>query len=174
MKSIYDKIEKQMEGARKRLLDLSLRNNLLAFRHSEKSLNQLRIINSDTNLVFSSLINDQHIEILPLPPLDDEPKDEKTSKFLNALELEKLSNNEYKEKYKEIENDSDESNSDREEELDRWIKNIVREKLGLKPLHDINSITKAAWAKQNDINPNYDQEFLNIQRLDNKETQKPK
>lgn len=156
-KRISDKnneVVKQVEVARKKLLDLTMRNSLLNFRHSERTNNQVRIIDSDINEVFSNLLNEKSLGILSLPPLPNEPKDEQTSKFQNAFNLALVSDAEYLKEKEEFEK-LDEIPEEKEEKLIRELKNRVREKLGLPSLKDL-TISKQEWAKENGINPNYD------------------
>lgn len=42
---------KQVKQARKKLLDLTMRNSLLNFRHSERTANQVRLVNGNPILI---------------------------------------------------------------------------------------------------------------------------
>lgn len=46
----------QLNDARKKLLDLTMRNSLLNFRHSDRSSNQLRVVNTHTDVLYVSLL----------------------------------------------------------------------------------------------------------------------
>src|SRR5436190_11712432 len=63
-----------LEKLRARLLDLTNRNRLLNFRHSNAS--SLRIVDADLNAVFARLINGEEIPFRPVPEPDPCPEQE--------------------------------------------------------------------------------------------------
>lgn len=71
---------------RQRLLDLSNRNRLLNFKHSARSVRYVRIIDESAIDLFQQLQDDKSVELVPLPPLPDEPEDESSDAFREALE----------------------------------------------------------------------------------------
>lgn len=145
---------KQIEIARKKLLDLTMRNSLLNFKHSERAVNQIRVVDNSICDIYNDLIEEKNIELTPLPELPSEPKDEQTAKFINAFELALVSDEKYLEEKEKLEK-SDNQLDDAEEKLIRELKNRVRETLGLPP-YNSNEISKKEWAKEQHINPNYD------------------
>ena len=147
---------KQVEQARKKLLDLTMRNSLLNFRHSERTANQVRIVNCNISTLYDSLIAGKDIELVPLPELPSEPLDEKTAKFQNAFEMALVTDEKYLAAKEELDK-KDYIEEDEEEKLIRELKNRVREQLGLPPLNSLE-ITKREWALENGINPSYENE----------------
>lgn len=154
---------KQIEVARKRLLDLTLRNSLLNFKHSERTNNQIRIVDSCINDVFANLLNEKSLNIVALPPFPNEPKDEQTTKFQNAFNLSMISDEEYLKKRAELDK-LDEIPEDKEEKIIRELKDKIREKLGLPPIKEL-SLSKQEWAKENNINPIYDIDVSTIENM---------
>lgn len=69
-----------------RLLDLSGRNSLISFRHSERSRRQLRLVDIGPDTLYRMLEDVKPIEVLALPLPESEPEDEQTAEFLSALE----------------------------------------------------------------------------------------
>lgn len=147
---------KQVEQARKKLLDLTMRNSLLNFRHSERTANQVRLVNGNISTLYDSLIAGKDIELIPLPELPSEPRDEKTAKFQNAFEMALVTDEKYLAAKEELDK-KDYIEEDEEEKLIRELKNRVREQLGLPPLNSLE-ITKREWALENGINPSYENE----------------
>ena len=80
-----DFIKEMIRELRLRLLDLSNRNALLNFRHSEKALTHIRVIDELPDFLFCSLLEGKRLTFKPLPEPDDEPHDEKTEQFQTAL-----------------------------------------------------------------------------------------
>ena len=147
---------KQVEQARKKLLDLTMRNSLLNFRHSERTANQVRLVNGNISTLYNSLVAGKDIELVPLPELPSEPRDEKTAKFQNAFEMALVTDEKYLAEKEELDK-KDYIEEDEEEKLIRELKNRVREQLGLPPLNSLE-ITKREWALENGINPSYENE----------------
>lgn len=147
---------KQVEQARKKLLDLTMRNSLLNFRHSERTANQVRLVNGNISTLYNSLVAGKDIELVPLPELPSEPRDEKTAKFQNAFEMALVTDEKYLAAKEELDK-KDYIEEDEEEKLIRELKNRVREQLGLPPLNSLE-ITKREWALENGINPSYENE----------------
>ena len=148
---------KQVEQARKKLLDLTMRNSLLNFRHSERASNQVRLVNNNISELYNNLIAGKDIELIPLPELPTEPRDEKTAKFQNAFEMALVTDEKYLAAKEELDK-KDYIEEDEEEKLIRELKNRIREQLGLPPLNSLQ-ITKREWALENGINPSYENEI---------------
>src|SRR5215210_2318970 len=74
---------------RAKLLDLSKRNPLVSFKHSERGATYLRIIDERPDQLFGTLIEGQ-MRFEPLPDEDVVPADEQTDDFMIALERARL------------------------------------------------------------------------------------
>tara|TARA_B100000780_G_scaffold59903_1_gene38393 strand:+ start:5782 stop:6045 length:264 start_codon:yes stop_codon:yes gene_type:complete len=74
-------ITEKIQELRLKLLDLTNRNSLLNFRHSEKALTHVRIIDELPDFLFGSLIEGDKLTFKPLPEPDDEPHDCTSSEY---------------------------------------------------------------------------------------------
>jgi hypothetical protein len=77
---------KQIEALRQKLLDISNRNPLASFRHSERARGHVRVIDELPDLLLEKLEAGQKLNFVALPEPTDEPADEKSDEFLMALE----------------------------------------------------------------------------------------
>ncbi len=149
-----ESIAPRLEEMRTKLLDLSLRNPLLNFRHSEKSQTHIRIIDELPDVLYTKLIEEKELSFKSLPPLDTEPKDEKTPEFQNLFKQYSITDETY---LKEIEASADEEDPFLAvAKAERKLKNKIREELNLPPADQIKTITNAEWAKENGLEPKYD------------------
>ncbi|PCH94954.1 MAG: hypothetical protein COB84_06845 [Rhodobacteraceae bacterium] len=147
-------VKEQVAELRMKLLDLTNRNALLNFRHSEKALTHIRIIDELPDFLFGEFIDGKKLKFKPLPEPDNEPHDEKTEEFEIEVREAMLTDEEYLEDIKNLE-DQDDSFDDIAV-IERDLKNRVRERLGLPTLTDLKPLSNAQWAKQHDLVPKYD------------------
>ena len=76
----------QIKTLRQRLLDLSTRNKLISFKHNARSSKSfVRVIDADIQDLFEHLTSGKPLELVPLPHPPDEPPDEQTNEFRDAL-----------------------------------------------------------------------------------------
>lgn len=147
-----DRLEKLYEGLRERLLDMSLRNPLLSYKHRPASKKQLQIVDEVPESVYGLLTGGTSLEILPLPEPDDIPQDEREEDFVAALEHAKVSDLEYLTRIEALESQG----RDDEIELaraERDLRDKVRQQLGL-PLRPTKStINPSEHAKSLGIDP---------------------
>src|SRR5713101_3451004 len=86
---------------RERLLDLSLRNPMLSFKHRATSKRQLQIVDAVPDEVYRKLVAESvSFELVPLPDPEEIPADERMEEFLAALAHAKASDLEYLTKVK--------------------------------------------------------------------------
>lgn len=123
-------VERQLGALRTKLLDLTNRNRLLNFKHSDRSKTQLRIVDAALDDVYQQLDSKKELELRSLPAPPDEPADECSTKFLDALDTARLNDETYR---REIESLSDKDDADPAvvRRLERALRDRVREKLGL-------------------------------------------
>lgn len=99
------RLERIFRDLRERLLDLSARNPMLSYKHRASSKRQLQIVNANPNEVYRRLVmDDDALELLPLPDLPNIPVDEKTSEFRAALPRAKTLDIEYLTEIQALEN----------------------------------------------------------------------
>jgi Protein of unknown function (DUF4011) len=72
--AVAEMVKQGIQKAREKLIDLTLRNGMLNYRHSETSSRHVRIINENPRLLVESLSSEQSIDVLPLPPVESIPQ----------------------------------------------------------------------------------------------------
>ena len=74
-----------IERLRAKLLDLSMANRLLNFKHSEKSRTHIRVVNEIPEALFAKLEDAKNLQFAWIDEPDVEPADERTPEFREAL-----------------------------------------------------------------------------------------
>src|SRR5664280_2238852 len=87
---IAEMVKQGILKAREKLIDLSLRNGMLNYRHSESSSRHVRVINTNLRVLVESLALEQSLDVLPLPPVESIPRDEDSDEFKAALKTAKI------------------------------------------------------------------------------------
>jgi hypothetical protein len=89
--AIAEMVRQGILKAREKLIDLSLRNGMLNYRHSESSSHHVRVVHQLPGAVVECLASEKSIDLLPLPPVETIPRDEDTDVFRAALKEAKRS-----------------------------------------------------------------------------------
>lgn len=146
---------REYERLRTRLLDLSRRNPMLNYKHRAGSRRQIRVVHTTLQTALAELLDHQgHPLIVPLPEPDDTPPEEKTPAFLFALNQAKASDIEYLTRLESL--DAVARQEDAElDKLERWLRDRIREELGLPARIDPHDISLIDHARRCKINPNY-------------------
>ena len=148
-KRLYDDL-------RLKLLDLSRRNPMLNYKHRAGSRRQLRIVDAELESVLSALVDRQkELIIEPLPEPDNIPGDERTDAFVSALGHAKSTDFEYLTRLVGLEGVARQDEATLAE-LDLWLRDRVREQLGLAPRPDRKNLDLIAHARKHSIDPNYE------------------
>ncbi|MDC1429975.1 DUF4011 domain-containing protein, partial [Emcibacteraceae bacterium] len=156
-------VKEKVEELRLKLLDLTNRNSLLNFRHNERALTHVRIIDELPNFLYGEFLDDKRLKFIALPELDNEPRDEKTKKFNIALRTGMLTDEEYLKNIDLLVDKDD--NFEQLAAIERELKNRIREELNLPKVADLKPISNAEWARDNDLEPKYDMpEEKNIEK----------
>jgi len=138
---------------RERILDLSLRNPMLSYKHRASSKRQLQIVDAVPEEVYHKLVGEGvSLEIWPLPDLEDIPSDERTEEFISALEHAKASDIEYLTRLQGL------ANSGRDDEFavaeaERELRDRLRKELSLPPRPTQKTTSPADHARQKGIDP---------------------
>jgi hypothetical protein len=133
-KRLYDDL-------RLKLLDLSRRNPMLNYKHRAGSRRQLRIVDAELESVLTALVDHQkELIIAPLPEPDNIPEDERTDAFVSALGHAKSTDFEYLTRLMGLEAVARQDEATLAE-LDRWLRDHVREQLGLPPRPDRKNLS---------------------------------
>lgn len=83
--AVAEMVRQGIRKAREKLIDLSLRNGMLNYRHSESSSRHVRVVHELPGAVVDCLASEKSIDLLPLPPVENIPRDEDTDTFRAAL-----------------------------------------------------------------------------------------
>lgn len=145
-----------IEGMRPKLLDLTRRNPLLSTPFSERSYSNLRVVDEVPSFLFEKLLTDK-MRLVPLPSLEEDPKDEDNQEFKNAYASARYADEEYQEKIEKLDADDDDLEQKRNN-IDRVLKDKVRAELGMPPRQTKVDISLQQHAKNHFINPSYDLE----------------
>ena len=141
---------------RTKLLDLSRKNPMLNYRHRVGSRRQLRIVDCDLETVLAELAGKQgELPVEALPEPDDIPDDERTAGFLAALGQARAMDLEYLTRVQALDavaRQDDAALAD----LDRWLRDHVRRRLGLPPRPDRQALDVVAHARKHGIEPAYE------------------
>jgi len=147
-----------VEKYRKKLLDTSKRNNLISFRHSERSRQHVRLIDELPDFLYGQFLNAKTFTFKPLPEEDQIPPDEKTNVFKRLLEQAKLTNEEYCEAMDAVDED-EEGALDQIKKIEHDLRNKIRADLGLPIWPNQQGLSNLEAAKKHGLNPSYEMPF---------------
>jgi hypothetical protein len=148
-------VKQKIENLRPKLLDLSRRNPLIATKLGPRSNSHIRVVDELPDILFYKLNNGQVLPIEPLPAIDDDPRDEGTSAFRDALINARLTDEKYLAEMESVDRDADDY-IDRTRQIERTLKDRVRETLGLPPRTKKTEINLIHHAKINGITSSYE------------------
>ncbi len=144
----------RIEKLRPKLLDLTRRNPLLATKFSDRSHSHIRVVDELPQVLFEKMTRGIMI-FSPLPLLEEDPKDEMTQEFQSALSAARLTDEVYINKCGNIDQDSGDS-ADQLAEVERELRDQLREAFGLHPRQTKTNITLVHHARNNKIRPEYE------------------
>lgn len=152
---IANLVRQKIENLRPKLLDLSRRNPLLSTKLSPRSNAHLRVVDELPEVLFYKLNNGQEMRFVALPEIDDDPKDENTKEFKDALANARLTDDVYLSDLEAIDKDADDF-LDKERAVERALKDRVRSELSLPPRPQKAELNLVQHARNNGITPSYD------------------
>jgi hypothetical protein len=82
-------VREGVRKAREKLIDPSMRNSMLNFRHSQTSARHIRIVDENLEFLVGALASGKSLDIMPLPPVEQIPRDEDSDAFRAALKAAK-------------------------------------------------------------------------------------
>jgi len=147
-------VSNKIETLRRKLLDLTRRNQLISTNLKDKSGTSIRIIDEIPSFLFNKIRNNE-MRIIPLPALEEEPKDESSREFHDALVEAILNDKIYLQELDTI-NQSDEKGADQLAKAERSLKNRIREKLKMPPRQTKSNLSIQQHALNHNINPLYE------------------
>jgi very-short-patch-repair endonuclease len=141
---------------RTKLLDLTSRNPLISFRHSERSRSHIRVIEEIPEKLFIKLVAGKDLSFKPLPDPELTPRSEEASIFLDLLRRTKSEDRAYMEALSEL---GPNASARQKQRIEREIRNRVRAKLGLNAFQPTWDPLKRAT--ELGLNPAYELAALN-------------
>ncbi|MDB4136698.1 DUF4011 domain-containing protein [Gammaproteobacteria bacterium] len=151
-------LAEQVAKLRKKLLDTSRRSNLIKFNHSPRSTTHIRIVDEIPENLWEKLESGSTLTFKALPELHEEPPDEKTDDFQQALAESKSNNSDYTEKLENLEADEELDESEKElraVQFERELRDSIRATFGLPELQTEITPDLASHARLHKYNPNY-------------------
>lgn len=92
---------------------------------------------------------------MPLPDIDDDPKDEEAKKFRDALSAARLTDDNFLRELEAVERDADDY-LDRTRAIERSLKDHLRAELGMPPRPQRADINLMQHARNNGVTPSYE------------------
>lgn len=151
VESVEGLVRAAVEQYRSKLLDLSSRNPLVNFRHSDRSRSHVRLVNGIPEIIFSKLESGRELTFEPLPDPVLIPEDELASIFETTLRKVKRVDQDYQEQLAKLGPNPSER---QKKKLERHLRDRVRAELGLVPFSPTTD--PQARARELGINPDYD------------------
>ena len=147
-------LQQRLAGLREKLLDLSNRNRLTSFKHSDRSRTHIRIIDELPDVLFAKLKDGEKLAFESLPEPESMPLDEETDEFLLALEAARATDEEYRRAMRAL--PEGENQSRQESEIERTLRDRLRERLGMPPWVDRSGLSKEELARFHGLEPGYE------------------
>jgi transcription elongation GreA/GreB family factor len=152
---IQELIRVKIENLRRKLLDLTRRNPLISTKFSPRSNSHIRIVDELPDALLFNLGDQKKMRFVSLPPLDEDPTDEQTRQFRDALSNARLIDEIYLaavdgiDPYREIA-------LEQNRQLERELKDRIRDQLGMAPHRRSGDVPLPQHAKNNGISPSYE------------------
>jgi hypothetical protein len=162
-------VQQKIENLRPKLLDLSRRNPLIATKLGPRSNSHVRAVDELPDIIFFKLNNGQAMRLIPLPAIDDDPRDEQTTTFREALINARLTDEQYLAEMETVERDADDY-LDHTRRIERALKDRIRDALGLPPRTRKPEVNLIHHAKINGITPSYELPMPDAEHADGRHT----
>lgn len=150
---IAELVREGVRRAQEKLIDLSMRNTMLNFRHSETSAKHVRIVDEDLALLIGTLASGKSLDVIPIPPLEQVPQDEETDDFRTALKTAKETDPEWL-AAEDARRAAGNRRRAKDKVAERALRDRVRTKLGM-PEWRVATDARAR-ARELGIDPSYD------------------
>ena len=155
-----DHISRLLSAFRDKLIDLTRRNRLINYRHSESSNTHIRIINCGLNDLAEASISGRQLEFVALPDPPAQTGDIESPEFQAAYEIAVLSDQEYLDQIR-ILNAEGSSDPDLLSQLEGSLKDRIRMQLGMSPSQNLENSSPTAIARAAGIEPSYELNLVN-------------
>ena len=152
---LHELVRTKIEYLRPKLLDLSRRNPLISTKLGPRSNAHIRAVDELPEVIFFKVNNQQEMTLLPLPPIEEDPRDESTDSFRDMLINARLTDDGYLAAMETVDRDADDY-LDKTRTIERTLKDRVRAQLGLAPRIRKSEINLTQHAKNNGVVPSYE------------------
>ena len=147
-------IDAQIGDFRKQLLGMTLRNHLLHCPHGPRVQAQVRVIDELPDMVFERLEVGGEFSFLPLPVPRDQPDDEDSEEFLEALERHKQDSETYKAAIEQVARQP--ARPAGREKVEREARDLVRLRLGMGEWEPERGLDPEELCRRRGIDPEYE------------------
>jgi very-short-patch-repair endonuclease len=151
--SVAEMVREGVAKAREKLIDLSLRNGMLNYRHSETSSRHVRIVDVKPEQILETLASGAAIDILALPPVEAIPADEDTEAFRDALKTRRTTDPDWL-AAEDARRAAGSRRRGKDKVAERKLRDRVREQLGMPEWRAATD--PKTRAKELGIDPSYD------------------
>lgn len=148
-------VRERIDVLRDRLLDLSRRNPLVSTRFSDRSNAYIRVVDELPDILFFNLSGTHKMRLIPLPDLEQDPRDEQTPAFTDKLPGWRLMDKAYLTALDGIDPLSEDV-PEKKAEIERALKDRLREHLRMPPRQTKAGLSLKEHARTHDISPSYD------------------
>jgi very-short-patch-repair endonuclease len=142
-----------IHALRQKLLDVSLRNPLISFKHAGRSARHVRVIDELPDQLFEKLNGEGAMTFRSLGVEETIPQDEKTIPFQRALDAAKLNDPEYLAALRELGEEPGEKALQR---LETELRVRLRERLGMPARRQKAGLTPQEVAEKQGLDPSFD------------------
>jgi Protein of unknown function (DUF4011)/AAA domain len=155
LQDFQDLVRRRIESLRPKLLDLSRRNPLISTKLTPRSSAHIRVVDEIPDNLFLNLNGGNAMRIVPLPDLDEDPKDEGSKKFRDAVANAQLTDNAYLKALEAVDR-SAEDFADRARKIERDLRDRLRTALNMPERPPKAETNLTHHARNNGIKPSYD------------------
>src|SRR4051812_2210243 len=148
-------VKQKIENLRPKLLDLSRRNPLISTKLGPRSNAHIRAVDELPDILFFKLHNGQEMDVVPLPPIKEDPSDEQTDAFREALINARLIDDAYLGAMEAVDRDADDY-LDKTRNIERLLKDRIRAQLNMATRPQRSEINLTQHAKNYGIIPSYE------------------
>lgn len=145
--------EEAVADLRKKLIDLSKRNPLIAFKHASRGASHLRFVDERPDIMFNRIV-DGSMGFEPLPDEEVTPPDEQTATFGIAYERARLTDEEFSAATEKL--GDDENDARAWQQAERQLRAKVRQQLGLSAINYGKTLDVKALAIAHGFDPSFD------------------
>jgi hypothetical protein len=113
------------------------------------------VVDELPDVIFFKLGNGHEMDFLPLPSIEEDPFDERTNDFREAVINARLIDESYLAAMEALDRNSDDY-LDESRNIERALKDRIRAQLGMPPRAQKSEVNLSQHAKNNDILPSYE------------------